>query len=71
MDSEQTVLQQLCMTQFKAALMPTENSCSENQGSPLSADVRVSVSRIAQHGWYGVINIRGPPSEITLCTAPG
>lgn len=41
------------------ALTPIENSCSEKQGSPLSADVRFSVVRLAQQGWYGVINLKG------------
>lgn len=69
MDSEQTELQQRMMP-AAAALTLIENSCYENEGSPVSAGIRVSVVKIAQHGLYGVLNLKGPPSEITVCKGP-
>lgn len=69
MDSEQTGLQQRTMPSA-AALTLIENSCYEKEGSPVSAGIRVSVVKNAQHGWYGVLNLKGPPSEITLCKVP-
>lgn len=72
--SEHTVLQQLMVVQAAVVLMRIENGCYEKRGNPGSAGsatgVTSSVLKNAEHGSYGVINVKGPPSGITLCTAP-